>query len=170
MAASWFWNTPDREGVRRLRIAAARVFQRNSLAKRAGWLISCSRNSTMNPAANHCPLPKFALWSLALDSVRQIFRPFGPLFPRNPFFPALRSGHRLFQQPSPGKQFLSSIIFSALWLPTFLQACIGYVKKPDRAWFFHPLACWLTLWIYGTSKIGQKIFGVKELNRNSWKQ
>jgi hypothetical protein len=108
MAASWFWNTPDREGVRRLRIAAARVFQRNSLAKRAGWLISCSRNSTMNPAANHCPLPKFALWSLALDSVRQIFRPFGPLFPRNPFFPALRSGHRLFQQPSPGKQFLSS--------------------------------------------------------------
>ncbi len=26
----------------------------------------------------------------------------------NPFFPALRSGHRLFQQPSPGKQFLSS--------------------------------------------------------------
>ena len=62
----------------------------------------------MNPAANHCPLPKFALWSLALDSVRQIFRPFGPLFPRNPFFPALRSGHPLFQRPSPGKQFLSS--------------------------------------------------------------
>ena len=62
----------------------------------------------MNPAANHCPLPKFALWSLALDSVRQMFRPCGPLFPRNPFFPALRSGHRLFQRPSPGKQFPSS--------------------------------------------------------------
>jgi hypothetical protein len=28
-----------------------------------------------------------------------------PLFPRNPLFPALRSGHRLFQRPSPGKQF-----------------------------------------------------------------
>ena len=26
----------------------------------------------------------------------------------NPFFPRLRSGHRLFQRPSPGKQFLSS--------------------------------------------------------------
>ena len=26
----------------------------------------------------------------------------------NPFFPRLRSGHRLFQRPSPGKQFLSN--------------------------------------------------------------
>ncbi len=61
----------------------------------------------MNPAANHCPLPKFALWGLALDSVSQMFRPFCPLFPRNPLFPALRFGHRLFQRPSPGKQFPS---------------------------------------------------------------
>ena len=40
----------------------------------------------MNPTANPYPLPKSAVWSLALDSVRQMFRPFGPLFPRN-FFP-----------------------------------------------------------------------------------
>ena len=26
----------------------------------------------------------------------------------NPLFPAIRSGHRLFQQPSPGKQFPSN--------------------------------------------------------------
>ena len=32
---------------------------------------------------------------------------FSPLFPRNPFFPALRSG-RLFQGPSPQKQIPSS--------------------------------------------------------------
>jgi hypothetical protein len=32
----------------------------------------------------------------------------------NPFFPALRSGHRLFQQPSPGKQFLSSSEFHVI--------------------------------------------------------
>ena len=41
----------------------------------------------MNSAANHCPLPKFAVWSLALDSVRQMFRPLGPLFPRPPVRP-----------------------------------------------------------------------------------
>ena len=59
----------------------------------------------MNPTANHCPLPRFAVSSLALDSVRQMFRPCGPLSPRNPIFPALRSGHRLFHRPLPGKLF-----------------------------------------------------------------
>ena len=62
----------------------------------------------MNPTANPYPLPKSSVWSLALDSVRQMFRPFGPLFPRNPFFPALRSGLRLLQRPSPQKQIPSS--------------------------------------------------------------
>jgi hypothetical protein len=41
----------------------------------------------MNPAENHCPLPKFAVWSLVLDSVRQMFRPVGPFSPATPFFP-----------------------------------------------------------------------------------
>jgi len=66
--------------------------------------------------------------------------------------------------------FVKFVIYSALWLPTFGQALIGYTKKPDNAWFFHPLACWLTLWIYGWGKIGSKLFGAKELNRRGWKQ
>lgn len=66
--------------------------------------------------------------------------------------------------------FVKFVIFSALWLPTFIEALIGYIKKPDPAWFFHPLACWLTLWVYGWGKIGQMIFGAKELNRVGWKQ
>jgi len=66
--------------------------------------------------------------------------------------------------------FVKFVIFSALWLPTFVEASMGYIKKPDRAWFFHPLACWLTLWVYGWGKIGQTLFGAKELNRANWKQ
>jgi glycosyltransferase involved in cell wall biosynthesis len=66
--------------------------------------------------------------------------------------------------------FVKFVIFSALWLPTFIEASIGYIKKPDRAWFFHPLACWLTLWVYGWGKIGQMVFGARELNRANWKQ
>jgi hypothetical protein len=41
----------------------------------------------MNPAANSCLQPKSAVWSLALDSVRQIFRPFGPFSPATPISP-----------------------------------------------------------------------------------
>ena len=70
----------------------------------------------MEMTSNHCHMPKFAVWSLALDPVRQIFRPFWPLSPRNPHFPALRSGHRLFQRPSLGKQFLSSVGRNGIFL------------------------------------------------------
>ena len=66
--------------------------------------------------------------------------------------------------------FIKFVLFSSLWLPTFMQALIGYMKKRDSAWFFHPLACWLTLWVYGTGTISQKIFGVKEMSRVGWKQ
>ena len=41
---------------------AARIFQRNILATRAGKLFSRMRSFPMNPAANHCPLPKSAVW------------------------------------------------------------------------------------------------------------
>jgi len=66
--------------------------------------------------------------------------------------------------------FIKFVIYSALWVPTFGQALIGFIKKPDKSWFFHPLACWLTLWVYGWGKIGQILFGAKELNRAGWKQ
>lgn len=68
------------------------------------------------------------------------------------------------------KGFLKFIIFSLLVFPTFFQAVIGFAKKRDTAWFFHPVACWLTLWIYGWGKVGQKLFGVKEMKREGWKQ
>ena len=66
--------------------------------------------------------------------------------------------------------FIKFVIFSILWLPTFLESLVGYIKKPDKAWFFHPLACWLTLWVYGWGKIGQSLFGAREMNRVGWKQ
>ena len=87
----------------------------------------------MNLAANHCPLPKSAVWSLALDSVRQIFRPFRPLFPRNPLFPALRSGHRLFQRPSRQKQIPSipEGITDADVTPGMLNEAINHILEAE---------------------------------------
>ena len=37
-----------------------------------------------------------------------------PLFPRNPFFPRLRSGHRLFQGPPAQSKFLAVAMFLAV--------------------------------------------------------
>lgn len=53
--------------------------------------------------------------------------------------------------------------------PLLFQAIKGYIKKPDRAWLFHPLACLLTLWLYGSETILSK-FKKTEMNREAWKQ
>lgn len=54
-------------------------------------------------------------------------------------------------------------------VPLFYQAIKGYFKKPDVAWFFHPLACWLTLIIYVWGRI-QGIFKTEQMARLSWRQ
>lgn len=64
---------------------------------------------------------------------------------------------------------LKFIIYCIGIIPLFIQAVYGYTKKHDIAWFFHPLACWITLWEYGTSYI-LSFFKKEELNRKSWSQ
>lgn len=55
-------------------------------------------------------------------------------------------------------------IFPLLW-----QTMVGYIKKRDTAWLFHPLACEITLWEYGWGVINS-LFKSKELDRSKWKQ
>jgi len=61
------------------------------------------------------------------------------------------------------------IIYTVLISPVVIQACIGYSRKHDPAWFLHPLFCILTLWYYGTTKI-TSLFQVKEMDRKNWSQ
>jgi len=60
-------------------------------------------------------------------------------------------------------------------LPLVFQAIKGYLRKKDRAWFFHPLACWLTLFIYSIEKIKNGLknilkIGSFQMNREKWSQ
>lgn len=65
---------------------------------------------------------------------------------------------------------LAKFILSCLFLfPLIFQSVKGYIKKPDIAWFFHPIACWITLWEYGLGRVGG-IFAVGELRREGWGQ
>lgn len=56
-------------------------------------------------------------------------------------------------------------------LPLLVQSIIGFCRKTDfKAWAFHFIACWITLWIYGWGTIFG-FFGKKEAaNRDGWKQ
>jgi len=79
-------------------------------------------------------------------------------------------GIREYPWESTSKLKLLKFILSCLTIfPLLIQSIKGYIRKPDRAWFFHPLASWITLWEYGWGRIST-IFGAKEFRRERWRQ
>lgn len=46
------------------------------------------------------------------------------------------------------------ILDTLLLIPLINTAAKGYRRNPDRAWLFHPIACWITLVVYGSSSLG----------------
>ncbi|GAH41743.1 unnamed protein product [marine sediment metagenome] len=79
-----------------------------------------------------------------------------------------RKGQRIYQYNLKSFKFAKFLVFTLLVFPLFGQAFIGYSKKPDVAWFFHPLACWITLTIY-IFGILQSLFKVRLEDRSTWK-
>lgn len=65
---------------------------------------------------------------------------------------------------------LKFFFYVLLVLPMLYDTFRGYVKKPDPAWFFHPLACISTLYIYTTITIKYRLGLLKSLNRQQWQQ
>lgn len=61
------------------------------------------------------------------------------------------------------------VVLTILVFPLFIQALIGYFRKNDPVWLFHPVACWLTLLVYVGETIKFPIFGGL-YNRQGWKQ
>lgn len=61
------------------------------------------------------------------------------------------------------------IAYCVLVLPLLWQSGRGWWRKPEWAWLFHPLACWITLWVYGTGTL-QGLFASKMYSRENWTQ
>jgi len=54
-------------------------------------------------------------------------------------------------------------------VPLLAQSAVGYARKRDRAWWFHPIACWTTLAIYGWEVVRARI-KPERLTRRGWRQ
>lgn len=52
-------------------------------------------------------------------------------------------------------------------VPLLWQSGRAYARSRDSAAFFHPAACWLTLWVYGTTYLFAR---GKALDRRGWRQ
>ena len=77
------------------------------------------------------------------------------------------------QYPLTKNNFLPSMFFSLYVItiiPVLFDTIRGYIKKPDPAWFFHPLACLITLYTYSIQTL-RHLFGIlKPINRQQWSQ
>lgn len=55
------------------------------------------------------------------------------------------------------------------FFPLLFQMTRGFLRKRDIAWFFHPVACWITLFVYATESLRQP-FTHGQLDRGRWSQ
>lgn len=82
-----------------------------------------------------------------------------------------KSGVRKYPWESQNKTGLLKFVLSCITIvPLLYQSLKGFIKKPDTAWLFHPLACWLTFWVYSTSRILNFFGKTKEMDRKNWSQ
>ena len=58
---------------------------------------------------------------------------------------------------------------TALTVPTLIQTARGMRRRPDAAWLFHPVACWITLLVYAEAVVRARLGG-KGYDRSRWKQ
>lgn len=76
---------------------------------------------------------------------------------------------RLYQWQSQSHIF-GFTLYSLLIIPSLFDSIRGFIKKPDLAWFFHPLACFLTWWIYFIVTVKYKLGLLHSLDRRHWQQ
>jgi glycosyltransferase involved in cell wall biosynthesis len=65
--------------------------------------------------------------------------------------------------------FRFSLYSLLLPLPLF-DSIRGFIHKPDPAWFFHPLACLSTFFLYAYHTVTSRLGLLKPLSRQNWGQ
>ena len=76
---------------------------------------------------------------------------------------------RHYHWPYSGKT-LYFTLYSLLIVPALIDSIKGFLYLPDFAWFFHPLACFLTWWIYAIVTVKYKLNLLNPINRQKWQQ
>lgn len=62
------------------------------------------------------------------------------------------------------------ILSTVLVVPLLVQMLVGYRRKPDPAWLFHFVACWITLLVYVQNTIKGRFVKPAPLDRAGWSQ
>jgi len=69
----------------------------------------------------------------------------------------------------PKLRYIGFVLATLTVVPLIVQSLRGWLNKRDPAWWFHPVACWITLWEYSWGTL-RSVYGTKEYDRSEWKQ
>lgn len=61
-------------------------------------------------------------------------------------------------------------LYTLSFIPALIDSIRGYFHQPDLTWFFHPIACYITLIVYSSTYIKFKLGLLKAVNRDNWNQ
>lgn len=61
-------------------------------------------------------------------------------------------------------------LYTLTFIPTIIDSIRGYSHQPDLTWFFHPIACYITLIVYSSTYLKFKLGLLKAVNRDNWNQ
>ncbi|MFA4827219.1 MAG: glycosyltransferase family 2 protein [Candidatus Shapirobacteria bacterium] len=61
-------------------------------------------------------------------------------------------------------------LYTITLIPPIFDSFRGYLKKPDFAWFFHPLACLISFFVYFSATLKNVIGQKNIIDRSHWQQ
>ena len=76
---------------------------------------------------------------------------------------------RTFRHDAHRMGYVWFVLATVTLLPVCVQACTGYARRPDLAWFLHPVVCWITLLVYAHATIASW-FQPEAEARHGWSQ
>jgi len=76
---------------------------------------------------------------------------------------------RTFEYRIKSFNFVKFVVYTLLIFPLVFQSLRGFFKKKDSAWFFHPVACWITFLVYSFAAI-QSFVNPQMVSRKKWRQ
>lgn len=79
-------------------------------------------------------------------------------------------GARSYPWTASRRRAIAAFVMDCVLVAPLLRAVAkGYRAVPDRAWLFHPVACWITLLVYATGAVRGRL-RPRMLDRTGWRQ
>lgn len=114
---------------------------------------------------NRIARPKTGIIHLYCDKISTFYRKQSRRI--NDYLYFRKKGMRHYKYNMTSKGYVKYLLYTVLILPLLCQSVKGYLKKHDIAWFFHPLACWITLCVYSWG-VTKGWFRTEIQDRSGW--